>query len=444
MTKAFRHPLLLLTALFAATCARPQEGPVKEIPTGELPSVTKSFATQIHERSTSKYWRGNRGRTPLNRDILAASVEAARAYYLSHQKADGNFIYEHDIVLDKIANDDNQVRQAGALWGLACLNRDRPNAPTARSVLRGLDFFYANSRALPIGKFAPVYPGETRIKTGMVALVCLAMTELWRGEQRYFTRVGKGFVDSWFTNYLDYLAAMELDNGSWGRDFNLDTRERNPVSSPYYDGECLLAYCRAARYMNREELIPKIEKIAPLLAKRYTTDEWRKDPGSDLTKSFFQWGCMAFADYVEAGWKDADQIGDAALALAWWQIHENRLLLRRGNVGYAVEGLVAVHKIARLRGDRRAMRELKRVIDQVLSELVTWQVNGPLEAENFFLRTLGHRPKLAFGGIMSRRDSGIVRIDTVQHQVHATLMAMEELYPDPDAARKKRTTPSNP
>jgi hypothetical protein len=39
---------------------------------------------------------------------------------------------------------------------------------------------------------------------------------------------------------------------------------------------------------------------------------------------------------------------------------------------------------------------------------------------------------------MTTRDSGVIRVDTVQHQTHALLLALDTLYPDP-----KGSTPAD-
>jgi hypothetical protein len=220
---------------------------------------------------------------------------------------------------------------------------------------------------------------------------------------------------------------MEMDDGSWGRLYYVETDERIPQASAYYDGEALLAYCRVARYMGRDELVPKIEKVAPLLAKKYVIDALRMDPKSELTKGFFQWGCMAFAEYVEAGWKDADLMADACLALAWWELRTRGVESKEANTGYAVEGLLAAYKVAKMRGNQEAMSAFRKAIEGMLVEQIAMQVGGPLAQYNHFLLTNRSRPE-AVGGIMSTADSGKIRIDIVQHQVHAMLMAMEILY----------------
>ena len=398
--------------------------------TGTLSCVSaEEWRERVRHFADESAWTKQDHYPELTRNALIDSIEAARVYLLNQQKPEGNFRYEYDIVLGRFIEDDNAVRQAGTLWSLASLVRDRPTQATRNSVVRGLDFFFRWSRPLALGRVAPVYPETRTVKTGTVALVSLALIDFMRGQEVFMNTAGRGFYDSWLTKYLDYLTAMELETGSWGGLYDMDLEKRIAKSSPYYDGECLLAYCRAARYSGRDELIPRLESIAPLLAEKYTVEAWKEDVDSDETKGFFQWGAMAFAEYAAAGWKDADTIAETAYALAWWCIHEHRIEIRNGNTGYAVEGLLAVEKLARDRGDTDVADRLAHVSSNILSRLITWQFGGPFEDANPFFKE--HKEQLrAFGGIMNRRNSGIIRIDVVQHQLHAMLMALNQLFPE--------------
>lgn len=414
--------MVLLCGLWA--CGQAPDGGVAAPPL----AVPDAWRAELRNCARPEAWQDPLDGVKLERRLLTEAIEKARIYYLAQQTDLGNFVYAQDVIDPDKIEDDNQVRQAGAIWGLACLNRDRPTLPTARAVIRGVQFFIDNSRPLGFGHTGPLYPGTNEIKTGTVALITLSMVELWRGEEKYLTRMGRGLCSAWTANYLSYLGGMEMENGSWGRVYRAGINEREPIGSPYYDGEALLAYCRAARYMDHPELIPKIEKIAPLLIKKYTVDAWQQDPNSEETKGFFQWGCMASLEYVEAGWKDADMVGDACLALAWWQLHQRDVEAREGNTAYAVEGLLAAYRVAELRQDKAAMAMLRTAVEGMLVRQIATQVGGPLEKYNFFLTHQRYRPECV-GGIMQSAMGGHIRIDVVQHQMHAMLMALQYLYP---------------
>lgn len=376
-------------------------------------------------------WQHEIQTPPLTREILMQSLEAARAYYLNQQKTDGNFKYLLDISDGKTSDDDNQVRQAGAIWGLSCLNRDFFNEPTRRALLLGFDFFIQNIKTLPTGETVIVYPGEKNLNSGTVALFCLALTDFLAGQDKYLDQNTKDKYRRILFTHLNFLRTMELDDGSWSRAYELSSGIRKPISSSYYDGESLLAYCKAARLYNRKDLIRRINFALPRLIHRYIVQTWRPDGDQDLTKGFYQWGCMAFAEYVEAGWEPhAKLAADAAMALAWWQIDENQLEAKKANVAYAVEGLAATWRIAKMTKRQEEEKRLKSVIDNIMGKLILCQYKGPFMQYNPYLMSLKNVVPEAYGGITAAPNSPFVRIDNVQHQVHATLLMLEHLYPE--------------
>ena len=376
-------------------------------------------------------WQHEIQTPPLTREILMQSLEAARAYYLNQQKTDGNFKYLLDLSDGKTSDDDNQVRQAGAIWGLSCLNRDFFNEPTRRALLLGFDFFIRNIKTLPTGETVIVYPGEKNLNSGTVALFCLALTDFLAGQDKYLDQNTKDKYRRILFTHLQFLRTMELDDGSWSRAYELSSGIRKPVPSSYYDGEALLTYCKAARLYNRKDLIRRINFALPRLIHRYTVQTWQPDGDQDLTKGFYQWGSMAFAEYVEAGWEPhAKLAADAAMALAWWQIDENQLEAKKANVAYAVEGLAATWRIARMTKREAEEKRLKSVIDNIMGKLILCQYKGPFMQYNPYLMSLKNVVPEAYGGITAAPNSPFVRIDNVQHQVHATLLMLEYLYPE--------------
>ncbi len=377
------------------------------------------------------FWQQEIKTPPLSREILIQSLEAARAYYLNQQKTEGNFKYLLDISDGQTVDDDNQVRQAGAIWGLACLNRDFFNEPTRRALLLGFDFFIQNIKTLPTGETVIVYPGEKNLNSGTVALFCLALTDFLAGQDKYLDQNTKDKYRRILFTHIGFLRTMELDDGSWSRAYELSSGIRKPVPSSYYDGETLLAYCKVARLYNRKDLIRRINFALPRLIHRYTVQTWQPDGDQDLTKGFYQWGSMAFAEYIEAGWEPhAKLAADAALALAWWQIDENQLESKKANVAYAVEGLASAWKIAKMTGRKEAEDRLKPIIDNIMGKLILCQYKGPFMQYNPYLMSLKNVVPEAYGGITAAQNSPLVRIDNVQHQVHATLLTLKYLYPE--------------
>jgi UDP-N-acetylmuramoyl-tripeptide--D-alanyl-D-alanine ligase len=165
-----------------------------------------------------------------------------------------------------------------------------------------------------------------------------------------------------------------------------------------------------------------------VLAKEYTVDKWRYDPDSSLTKGFFQWACMSFWEYRDAGWKNGTVFGDCLLALSWWMIHVHQTLERTRNTGYAYEGIIHAYRLAKMRRLKPAMNDLAYTIDTGLYKLTSWQVGGPLQHRNKYLLAHSTRDPLAVGGIMNHRRQALLRIDVTQHQMHAVILALNYVY----------------
>ncbi|MBR0459657.1 MAG: hypothetical protein IJJ26_10515 [Victivallales bacterium] len=409
-----KHLLALLALLFAIAA-----------------HAEESLQDALHRYADQAQWTKRHELPTLTRADLIRSIELARAYFLNQQKPEGNFVYALDLLEGDVGGKDNSIRQSGALWALACLCRDRFNEPTRRAVFLGIDFHARTVKDLPTaGLKCTVYPGFKDISTGAVALQALAILEFLRGQEPYMDDQVKSNFRQFLDLLIRYLQNMEQPDGSWARGYAVSTGVRDLESSPYYDGEALLCYVKAARYMGYSQLLPRIRAAIPRLLQKYTIQCWEKTFDDAPTKGFYQWASMAFAEYLEAGWKEhASLIHDATLALAWWMIYENDIEHRVGNTGYALEGLVGAWQVATLSGEKEIAEQLKSVILRVLTNLMPLQYKGPYMKYNPLLSSLPKVPDNAIGGIVSSRQDSIVRIDIHQHQTHAMLMVLQYMMP---------------
>lgn len=378
----------------------------------------------------------------LNGDILERSTLLGRDFMLRGQKPEGNFIYRYNFLTQTEADDDNQVRQAGALWGLALLNAWRPEENSRFAVEKGLRFFFERTRPGPTGSDSAIvaYGDDPSSKTGTVALVALSAIDYLRvlndGSQKTSPEF-KSEIETRLDGYLRTLQASLLENGLFAGDINIRTLRPTAPPSPYSDGEALLCLIKSAKYLNRRDLIPLIESVAPRMAKHYTIDQWNVEADSDLTKGFFQWSCMAFAEYGETDWKNAAELRNCPIALSWWALSVHQVTRRAKNTAYAFEGLLTAWKQADLMGNAKAADALRAAIDSGLYKLIAWQVCGPMSGENRFLRDIPQPPAFAVGGVMNAWNDPDLRIDVTQHQCHALILAQRFRYWD-EAAKTPR------
>ena len=403
---------------------------IEEMEDPERPGVEASddFASWVREELDSRTWRFFPVYRPrLTRRVLEESLALGTDFIINNQLPEGNFHYEYDWITGEQNPSDNQVRQAGALWGIALIHQDRPAERTRAALESGLEFFYRHAQDGPGGSLLVAYPRERRCSTGTVALVAMAIVEYLRsGDEIAPER--RAELDGRLDRYLAFLVSQQMDNGHFSSSYTLRTGQRRTRSSPYYDGETLLCLIKAAKYLGKTHLLPVIQRAARAMAQTYTREAWREDADSDRTKGFYQWGSMSFWEYQDAGWPDGELYADLTLMLAHWMVRTHRTLSRSRNTAYAMEGLSHAYQIAQSRRDRRAASELRQVIDKALYKLMTWQVGGPLAAENRLLRENPTNDPLALGGFMNHRRRAPLRIDVTQHQTHAMILALRYVF----------------
>ncbi len=351
----------------------------------------------------------------LSRAESDEALALGRSFLLHAQKPEGNFTYLYAWSTRAVLAGDNSVRQAGAAWALALLHRDRPSPETAAAVERALGYFERISRLSPEGQRYLVYPGEEEGSLGAVALVALAHIDyLLAGAARPRLR-----------EHLDqYLAMIRAAEGADGRFVEAyDLEDGHPIGepSPYAEGEALLAFVKAARSLGRDDL----RAPALLAAERghlaNIVNARAREADSPITRAYFQWSLMSYAELVESGWPGTARYVDDGLALADWMIDVRGLGRSNGNEGYALEGLAAAHTLATARGDAQRAAKIRCAVASGLARLTRWQVGHSLAAP--FVAAASEADLRARGGVQMREDSDRLRVDVTQHQMHALILA---------------------
>jgi UDP-N-acetylmuramoyl-tripeptide--D-alanyl-D-alanine ligase len=363
---------------------------------------------------------------------LVKSVELGTRYVLAHQRESGNFDYIYDWKAKTYANEDSDVRQAGALWALALLQQFEgpPKAPPElRPALeKGLLFFDKAAAETPRGGRYPVYAAEGSDSpgtggVGTAALLTLAVVDYLRG----LPPDAKAERDLWTarsSSYIKFLVDSRDDKGLWYGKFHYDGGAAFSAHSPYSDGEALLALVLAMKYLGREDLAPVVEKAAERGHRVNIEEALAQKADSDTTKGFYQWSSMAYYELSTSKWGKNAPYGDWLLALADWMLDVHRVIEKPRNTGYAYEGLVSAYAWAKEKGDTARTSKYECAIHRGLANLMSWQVGHPRAAD------LGPSddPK-ALGGVQNHKTEPGLRIDVTQHQMHATMLAIHHLFP---------------
>ena len=356
----------------------------------------------------------------LNQAILDQSINLAENYLLTSQKEDGNFVYEYNFLTHQSSTEDNQVRQAGALWGLALIHKEHPSSQTLLALEKGLRFFKTHSHLIRNARYI-VYPGEKSGSLGTVALVTLALIDFIPTVKD--KKIKEQYKDD-LNQYLSFLLLARQKNGQFYSLYDLKTGRSFGDPSPYSDGEALLALVKAVKYLGFIKWKSVALESASTMYQVHVLEELKKDADSPITKGFYQWGSMSFFEIYGARWKNYQRFGRYVIDLADWMIDVHQPLKRPRNTAYAYEGLCCALKIALLKKNEKATQKIVNVIDQGLFKLISWQKGSFLEVE--FLKRVSDRK--ALGAVMNGEQDPVLRIDVTQHQLHAMILARRYVY----------------
>ena len=360
----------------------------------------------------------------LDRATLDASIKLGTSFLLAHQRPAGNFDYELNWRTQQLSQDDQEVRQAGALWGLTLLYQDDRRPELAAAIERALSFFDDNSRRVK-GARCVAYPGSSVGRAGTNALLTLALIDYLRAAQD-LPADKRSLFQTRLNDYLKMLVKSMHPSGLWYSEYDVATCKPQSEPSSYSDGEALLALVKAAKYLERQDLLPTIMTAAAAGKKLNIDDALAREPDSDVTKGYYQWSTMAFYELATSEFPNVAIYGDTVLSLADWMIDEHAVLTRLRNTGYAYEGIIHAYALAKQRHDTTRQAKYGCVIDLGLEHIMSWQVGGPV-ANPFSAGGAAQNPRV-LGGVQNAAFDPALRVDVTQHQMHATLLARRYVY----------------
>lgn len=360
----------------------------------------------------------------LTRATLEKSLELGNQYLVAAQQKEGNFVYEYDWVAKKNVPGESPTRQAGATWGLGLAYKYKQDPAYASALDRALAFWAKHSKNTKFGTVL-MYPGGQQGELNTPALVALACIEYLTVLRQSPDQAEKAkSVEKQLDGLLTFLISTRNAEGMFAGNYRYDSGQPFGAPNPYGDGEALLALTKATKLLGRADLQPMLVQTAETLFRKHVTEALMRDSDSDETKGFYQWGTMGFYELYTSGWPGTEPFAKRAIDLADWVINIHRILDRRRNTGYAYEGILHAHALAKSTGDEAHAKHFACVARQGIEELISWQVGGPIP--NSFLRSHTEREAWTTGGVQNESSVPTLRIDVVQHQMHATQLALRE------------------
>eukprot|EP01134_Creolimax_fragrantissima_P003469 CFRG3469T1 len=366
---------------------------------------------------------------------MQESIELAENYMINAQLPEGNFVYELDWKTGIYTNDDNDVRQAGGMFGLALAYNNKPSPELATAWKRAREFWQNHSVQSEVGPGRFIeYPNKRKHRP---ALACTTLVALGYID---FLRTPESHSDLKWYKYkeeLDELLAFLIGSmndhtyfvGSYVKENGLSFREPNP----YGNGEFLLCIIKATKYLGYP--YGTIAHNAALNGFHEWVDlplSQNEDP--DQTKGYYQWSSMSWYELSTGGrfytptQEQAKNYRKWLVKMGYWIINKHKILRRQRNTGYAYEGIIHAHEAAIALGTPEALIAAKVFLDTIhtgICALMKWQVGNRFQnayiAEAIKKDT---KPKY-MGGVQNHASESTLRIDTTQHQLHAYILTLK-------------------
>ena len=366
----------------------------------------------------------------VTKEELISSLRLGTDYLLRHQTAAGVFDYEYDWRTGKLTTADNAVHQAAAVWGLATLFQfegpPKPVSALAEATGRGLRFFDAEARVGDGGGRFPIYRGGggmARGEVGTAAFLTLAIIDYLRA----LPRANVAERDYWgprLKAYLSFLETARAPDGLWFSAFDHKTGVPEGNHSPHADGEALLALVMAAKYMGRDDLRPLARQAAADGHRLNIVDALNENADSEVTKAYYEGAALAYYELATSSWASDGPYRSWLFGLTDWMVDVHQTLARPHNTAYAYEGIVPAYALALAAGDEDRAKKLGCVAHAGMAKLLSGQL-GHARAKGIGLDS----PAEAKGGVQNEANDAKLRIDVLQHQMRAGLLAVRLLFP---------------
>lgn len=369
------------------------------------------------------------GHDHLTETDMKIALSLGRSFMLRSQLPAGDFHYQYDWKKGKDDGDEeiSSVREAGAAWGLAliALDEDLAAGKVEKDVLAGtrnsLDFFDKHSKVVKGGRRIVVYPGQEKKlgDTGTIALLALAHVDYLRNSE--LTEKERDVRSQHLRGLMRSLQASVRKDGRVHKSYDHDDGEFEGDSSPYYDGEALLAFVKASKYLGLKEYWHPAKQLLKAGWERNVEKGLRAGKDDKIMKGYYQWSSMAWYEVLTS-----DQAADFSVFrrrlvdYALWMVQVHDLAKRTKNTGYAFEGMIPAFVVARNSKMHDAERILGCAINEGMRRVSGMQLGHPLAASMAKKAPPLSRTR---GGVQNGPKEPLLRIDTTQHQLHAVIQA---------------------
>lgn len=358
-------------------------------------------------------------RTPLTNDELKSSIDAGVLWLMNAQESNGHFRYEYLPFEGTYREDDNIVRQTGALYALGEVRRrtDGTAPEIDRAMEKSISFFQSLSHeGSQNGKtFSCIVKNEksNRCPLGATSLALvgiLSYVEVHPGKASTY----KKQIEA----YASFILAQQKENGGFRNLYALKGTA-SEEESPFSNGEALLALVRYYQYHTDQTVKVAIDKAF---------DHLKVQPyNGDL----HLWIMAALVD-MNALWPQ-EAYKTYARGFTDWRLNSgNRASRNTHNYCPYVEGIASA--VILLKDDKKGnydiyLKELesRNRFHHSLQLTSKDAVRVLNEEGKIQFKTLAEPIKPAIGGFLTGDTALTERIDFTQHCISAYVQTLVDI-----------------
>ena len=357
---------------------------------------------------------------PLSPNEMRAVITAGVNWLKNSQEPNGHFRYEYDPFSGTYGNDDNIVRQAGALYQLGeIIRRDKNNLyQLDETITRAVPYFQALTKPGTYGdkKFRCISDSiESPVcKVGATGLVVTGLIGFIEARPQESPRY-LPLID----DYMTYILAMKKENAGFRNVFHTGTGIPDDTESSYGNGEALLALVRYGRYKGFPSQIRKeIDNALTYTRLKHSSDA-----------ALYLWAMAALKDMYQIN--PAKEYFDYAKADTDARM-EPFPQKRTSGYNYCsyIEGVVSAYPILQKHLSSETLMKYKEEIDFWLAKSALLQMKpADLIASDLTGAKFVKAPnsKLALGGFLTAHTQPTQRIDFTQHCISSYVQTLIDI-----------------
>lgn len=359
---------------------------------------------------------------PLTETDLRERIHSGKGWLITAQEPSGHFKYEYVPFEDEYLEDDNIVRQAGALFALGEIVRKSTEEERAlkETIQNSIAYFEILTQEdidrETDTKFACPVINEVST-TCLLGAASLAVTGMLGYIERY--------PEEWSTHedriesYIVYILSTQKDNGGFYDRHRIGAHTQSENESAFSNGEALLALVRYYQKNPREDVKDAIDRAFTYLE------------SVEYDTALYLWIMAALKD-MNALWPN-DAYTTYGKAFTDWRISRaSRFRTTQRNYCAYIEGVASAYTLLEDTLTREERETLKNEIDYWNTKNSFLQIDATdryrvNQTENSLTLALLENPELALGGFLTAEDELTQRIDFTQHCLNTYLQTLTDI-----------------